>query len=78
MASEWMECPACGWEAVESDAEGYFFDGQEATCPNPACRATVTVSCDSESDPWTRYVCRHGADDETPCAKCKAEEVDRG
>ena len=69
----WLECPKCGAEAVESDEHDMFWDGQEATCPE--CQSTVIVSGDSENPAYTRYVCKHGVDDETPCKACDEEEL---
>ena len=41
-----IECPCCGDDGAESNAEGYYYDGQPLIC---GCAGHV--SCDSENEP---------------------------
>ena len=43
-----LECPCCGGDGAESDADGLFYDGQPLTC---GCRGWVSVDGDPEG-PW--------------------------
>ena len=42
-----IECPCCGDVGAESNAEGYYHDGQELVC---GCAGLV--SCDCETPPY--------------------------
>lgn len=44
---EWLDCPACGEDAIESDSDGMFEDGQSARCPT--CGTMVRVTFDGDS-----------------------------
>ena len=51
----YLECPCCGEEGAESDADGCFTDGQALIC---GCPGWVSVSEDEE--PWIN-------NGDTPC-----------
>jgi hypothetical protein len=44
---EFLECPCCGDDGAQSDADGYFMDGQTLIC---GCSGWVSVSADDR--PW--------------------------
>lgn len=44
---DYLECPCCGDTGKESDADGYFYDGDDLDCGCPGW-----VSCDRETPPW--------------------------
>ena len=51
----YIECPCCGCEGAEADADGMFTDGQPLIC---GCDGHVT--CDRETDPdiWVSDECK--------------------
>ncbi len=55
-----IECDHCGCEAVESNSEGYFYDGQGGACMT--CGFPGHVSLDEETDPWW-----NSSDDDVKC-----------
>jgi len=57
-----LECPCCGDDGAESDAEGLFYDGQKLIC---GCPGVVTVD---EDDVWIN-------NGDAPCQKCEQEAV---
>jgi hypothetical protein len=71
-----MDCGRCGLELESPREDGLFCDGDTLTCE---CGAGNQISVDEAGDPgcevyvqgWTR---KHGADDETPCPTCDAED----
>lgn len=44
---DWLQCHCCGADAIESDENGLFWDGDSGTCPE--CGVVSWVSCDSET-----------------------------
>ena len=46
-AAQYLECPCCGCEGAEADADGCFTDGQRLIC---GC--TGQVSIDEDGDAW--------------------------
>jgi hypothetical protein len=56
---DYLECPCCGGEGAEPDAEGMYADGQGTTC---GCPGYVVV--DSETPPYI------SGWDEGECPKC--------
>lgn len=60
-----IECPCCGDDTFEADAEGLFHDGQEPTCGCPAW-----ISCDAGTEPFAAW------DDSAECAACAARGRD--
>jgi hypothetical protein len=68
--TDYLQCDNCGDDALESDHQGEFFDGQEGICPS--CGATCIVSV-SEEDPAyiNRWICRHGTDGDDRCDQCQ-------
>lgn len=66
MPVEYLECPCCGDEGAESDANGYFLDGQKLIC---ACNGNVC--CDSETEPYVLV-------DDCDCADRPAQPPPKG
>lgn len=61
----YLECPCCGCEGAESDAEGLFHDGQALMC---GCPGWVSVSSDEDDGPWIN-------NGDEPCPQCDVPEV---
>lgn len=60
----YLECPCCGCEGAESDADGLFNDGQELIC---GCPGWVTADGDGdESWAWINT-------GDEPCQQCEGE-----
>lgn len=53
-----IECPCCGCDGAESDADGFYWDGQPLIC-----ECIGQVSCCSETSPYINTYC----DDKKGC-----------
>jgi hypothetical protein len=75
MAYEYLGCDNCGDpEAIESDEDGRFYDGQTQVCRT--CGATLSVSADAESC-YSRFeYCRHNRTYDEDCIPCEVEGTD--
>jgi hypothetical protein len=63
--AKYLECPCCGEEGSEADADGLFTDGQPLIC---GCDGWVT--CDSENEPEISV-------SDCECRRCTARETEQ-
>ena len=68
---EWLECPCCGEDAIESDEEGLFNEDQGGPCPDCGCLVSVVI--DEETGAWSDLYCP----DDCACCRDQDEPVDR-
>ena len=78
-----LDCGNCGLEFAPTRADGLYHEDDEHTCAD--CGAVNVIGVDSrieDDEVPEAYVigwrCRHGADDETPCAACEIEDASSG
>jgi hypothetical protein len=72
-----MDCGRCGLR-IECPRDGdVFFEDEKIVC---SCGTTNQIGCDEgpvfgPTVSVSHWTCKHGSDDETPCAACDAEDV---
>jgi len=66
--TDWLACPRCGDEVIESDAECLFQEDRKAVC---VCGARCVVQVD-DNHAYLSWSCEHGVDENEPCVECFA------
>jgi hypothetical protein len=75
-----LDCGQCGLAFDPRKPNGMYYDDEEYICAGADCGATNRIgiddTCSVPPEAYvSRWICKHGKDDETECSACESAEA---